>query len=127
MANIVEIAKEQGYVTTMFNRRRYVPELKNKNKNIVLFGQRIAMNTPIQGTAADIIKIAMNKLYKALKDNNLKSKLVMQVHDELIVETYNDEIDKVKAIMKDSMENVVKLDVPLDVDLNIGQSWFDAK
>ncbi len=127
MANIVEIAKEQGYVTTMFGRRRYVPELKNKNKNIVLFGQRIAMNTPIQGTAADIIKIAMNKLYKALKDNNLKSKLVMQVHDELIVETYNDEIDRVKEIMKDAMENVVKLDVPLDVDLNIGQSWYDAK
>lgn len=127
MANIIEIAKNQGYVTTMFGRRRYVPELRNKNKNIVLFGQRIAMNTPIQGTAADIIKIAMNRLYKALKDNNLKSKLVMQVHDELIVETYNDEIDKVKEIMKDSMENVVKLDVPLDVDLNVGQSWYDAK
>ena len=127
MANIVEIAKQQGYVTTMFGRRRYVPELKNKNKNIVLFGQRIAMNTPIQGTAADIIKIAMNKLYKALKDNNLKSKLVMQVHDELIVETYNDEIEKVKEIMIDAMENVVKLDVPLNVDLNIGQSWYDAK
>ena len=127
MANIVEIAKEQGYVTTMFGRRRYVPELKNKNKNIVLFGQRIAMNTPIQGTAADIIKIAMNRLYKALKDNNLKSKLVMQVHDELIVETYNDEIEKVKEIMIDAMENVVKLDVPLNVDLNIGQSWYDAK
>ena len=127
MTNIVEIAKEQRYDNNMLSRRRYVPELKNKNKNIVLFGQRIAMNTPIQGTAADIIKIAMNRLYKALKDNNLKSKLVMQVHDELIVETYNDEIEKVKEIMIDAMENVVKLDVPLNVDLNIGQSWYDAK
>ena len=85
------------------------------------------MNTPIQGTAADIIKIAMNKLYKALKDNNLKSKLVMQVHDELIVETFDDEIDAVKKIMKDSMENVVKLDIPLEVELNVGNSWYDAK
>jgi len=125
MENIVEIAQQQGYVTTMFNRRRYIPELKR----IALqeFGKRIAMNTPIQGTAADIIKIAMNKLYKALKDNNLKSKLVMQVHDELIVETFDDEIDAVKKIMKDSMENVVKLDIPLEVELNVGNSWYDAK
>ena len=85
------------------------------------------MNTPIQGSAADIIKIAMNKLYKVLKENNLKSKLVMQVHDELIVETYDDEIEKVKSLMKEAMENVVKLDIPLDVDLNVGKSWYDAK
>ena len=85
------------------------------------------MNTPIQGSAADIIKIAMNNLYKALKENNLKSKLVMQVHDELIVETFDDEIDIVKSIMKEAMENVIKLDIPLDIDLNVGDSWFDAK
>ena len=127
MQNIVKEAKEKGYVTTLFNRRRYIPELKNKNKNIVQFGERIAMNTPIQGSAADIIKIAMNKLYKVLKENNLKSKLVMQVHDELIVETYDDEIEKVKLLMKEAMENVVKLDIPLDVDLNVGKSWYDAK
>ena len=127
MQNIVKEAKEKGYVTTLFNRRRYIPELKNKNKNIVQFGERIAMNTPIQGSAADIIKIAMNKLYKVLKENNLKSKLVMQVHDELIVETYDDEIEKVKSLMKEAMENVVKLDIPLDVDLNVGKSWYDAK
>ena len=85
------------------------------------------MNTPIQGSAADIIKIAMNNLYKALKENNLKSRLVMQVHDELIVETFDDEIDIVKSIMKEAMENVIKLDIPLDIDLNVGDSWFDAK
>ena len=127
MQNIVKEAKEKGYVTTLFNRRRYIPELKNKNKNIVQFGERVAMNTPIQGSAADIIKIAMNKLYKVLKENNLKSKLVMQVHDELIVETYDEEIEKVKSLMKEAMENVVKLDIPLDVDLNVGNSWYDAK
>lgn len=127
MENIVKEAKEKGYVTTLFGRRRYIPELKNKNKNMIMFGERIAMNTPIQGTAADIIKIAMNKLYKALKDNNLKSKLVMQVHDELIVETYNDEKEIVSKLMRESMENVIKLDIPLEVDLNVGQSWYDAK
>lgn len=127
MENIVKEAKEKGYVTTLFGRRRYIPELKNKNKNMVMFGERIAMNTPIQGTAADIIKIAMNRLYKALKDNNLKSKLVMQVHDELIVETYDDEKEIVSNLMKEAMENVIKLDIPLEVDLNIGQSWYDAK
>ena len=127
MENIVKEAKEKGYVTTLFGRRRYIPELKNKNKNMVMFGERIAMNTPIQGTAADIIKIAMNKLYKALKDNNLKSKLVMQVHDELIVETYDDEREIVSNLMKEAMENVIKLDIPLEADLNIGQSWYDAK
>ena len=127
MKDIVKEAREKGYVSTLFGRRRYIPELKNKNKNIIQFGERIAMNTPIQGSAADIIKIAMNNLYKSLKNNNLKSKLVMQVHDELIVETFDDEVKAVKKIMKDTMENVVKLDIPLDVDLNVGNSWFDAK
>ena len=127
MTDIVKEAKEKGYVTTLYGRRRYIPELKNKNKNMVQFGERVAMNTPIQGTAADIIKIAMNRLYKALKENDLKSKLVMQVHDELIVETYEEEIEIVEKLMRESMENVIKLDIPLDIDLNIGQSWYDAK
>ena len=127
MSEIVKEAKEKGYVTTLYGRRRYIPELKNKNKNMIQFGERIAMNTPIQGTAADIIKIAMNKLYKALKDNNLRSKLIMQVHDELIVETYEDELNIVEKLMREAMENVIKLDIPLDIDLNIGQSWYDAK
>ena len=127
MDSIVKEAKENGYVSTLFGRRRYIPELKNKNKTIIQFGERVAMNTPIQGTAADIIKIAMNNLYKALKDNNLKSKLVMQVHDELIVETLEEEQEIVKKLMKETMENVVKLDIPLDIDLNVGKSWYDAK
>ena len=127
MKNIVEKAKEQGYVSTLFKRRRYIPELSNKNKNIVQFGKRVAMNTPIQGTAADIIKLAMNKIYNRLQEENLKSKLIMQVHDELIIETEPDEVEEVKKIMIDSMENIIHLKVPLSIDLNIGKSWYDAK
>ncbi len=127
MEDIVIKAKEQGYVTTLFNRRRYINELKNKNKNIVQFGERVAMNTPIQGTAADIIKLAMNKIYYKMKEKNLKSKLIMQVHDELIIETVPDEVEQVKEIMYDSMENIISLKVPLVIDLNIGKSWYDAK
>lgn len=126
MNNIVDEAKKDGYVKTLFNRRRYIPELKEKNRNIYEFGKRIAMNTPIQGTAADIIKIAMNRIYKRLKENNLKSKLVMQVHDELIIETVPDEINIVKKLLKEEMENVIKLKVPLDVDLKIAKTWYEA-
>ncbi len=127
MENIVKEAILKGYVTTMFGRRRYIPELTNKNKNVAQFGKRVAMNTPIQGSAADIIKLAMNKIYYRLKENNLKSKLIMQVHDELLIECVPEEIEEVKDIMRDSMENITKLNVPLDIDLNIGKSWFDAK
>lgn len=127
MDNIVKEAEAKSYVTTLFNRRRYVPELKQKNKNIIQFGQRIAMNTPIQGTAADIIKLAMNKIYISLKKRNLKSRLIMQVHDELIIESPNEEIQIVEAIMKEAMENVIKLKVPLKIDLNVGKSWYDTK
>ena len=127
MENIVIKAKDEGYVTTLFNRRRYINELKNKNKNIVQFGERVAMNTPIQGTAADIIKLAMNKIYYKMKEKNLKSKLIMQVHDELLIETVPNEVDIVKEIMHDAMENIISLKVPLVIDLNIGKSWYDAK
>ena len=98
MENIKQFAKDKGYVETLFNRRRYIPEMNSNNFMVRQFGARVAMNTPIQGTAADIIKIAMNKLYKSLKDNNLKSKLVMQVHDELIVETADNELEIVRKI-----------------------------
>ena len=127
MDSIVAETIEKGYVTTMFGRRRYVPEITDKNKNIVEFGKRIAMNTPIQGTAADIIKLAMNKVYTTLKERKLKSKLIMQVHDELIVEATEDELEIVKEILTDSMKDVVKLSVPLDIDLNVGKTWYDAK
>lgn len=126
MNNIVKKAQEDGYVTTLFKRRRYIPELKEKNKNVVEFGKRIAMNTPIQGTAADIIKIAMNRIYRALKENKLASKLIMQVHDELIIEVMPEEEEIVKKIMYEEMENVISLKVPLVIDLNVGKSWYDA-
>ncbi|MEG1059423.1 MAG: DNA polymerase I [Clostridia bacterium] len=127
MQNIVKEAKENGYVSTMFGRRRYIPELMQKNKNIIQFGERIAMNTPIQGTAADIIKLAMNKIYKKIKEKELNSKLIMQVHDELLIEVIPEELDMVKQIMHDAMENVIELKVPLNIDLNVGKSWYDAK
>ncbi len=127
MDETVEVAKQNGYVTTLLGRRRYIPELNQKNKNIIQFGERVAMNTPIQGTAADIIKLAMNKIYKKFKENNLNSKLIMQVHDELIVETNENELEKVKEIMYDAMEHIIELKVPLNIDLNIGKSWYDAK
>jgi DNA polymerase-1 len=127
MENIVKEGKEHGYVTTLLNRRRYIPELKAKNFNLRSFGERTAMNTPIQGTAADIIKIAMVKVYERLKENNLKSRLILQVHDELIIEVHKDEMDMVKNILKEEMENAVSLQVPLDIDMNEGVSWYETK
>ncbi|MCQ4923697.1 DNA polymerase I [Tissierella carlieri] len=127
MENIVEEGKEKGYVETILHRRRYIPELKAKNFNIKSFGERIAMNTPIQGSAADIIKMAMVKVYNELKTRNLKSRLILQIHDELIIEAEKDEIEEVKDIMKNVMENSIKLNVPLIVDLEVGDSWYDTK
>ena len=127
MDNIVLEATQKGYVSTLFGRRRYIKELTQKNKNVVQFGKRIAMNTPIQGTAADIIKVAMNKIYQRLKKEKLKSKLIMQVHDELLIEGPKEELEKVQKIMHECMENVIKLNVPLNIELNYGKSWFDAK
>ena len=127
MDNIIDDASSNGYVTTILNRRRYIPEIKSSNFMLRNAGKRAAMNAPIQGSAADIIKIAMINVYKKLEENNLKSKLTLQVHDELIVEAVDSEIDIVKKIVKDEMENAVCLDVNLDVDLNIGDSWYDTK
>lgn len=126
MKDIVKMGKEKGYVETLLHRRRYVPELQAKNFNVRSFGERIAMNTPIQGSAADIIKVAMVRVYNELKKRNLKSRLVLQVHDELIVETYKDEKDQVVNLLKDTMENAIKLDVPLKVDIQTGDSWYDT-
>lgn len=123
----VKRAKEQGYVTTMFNRRRALPGIFSKNFNIRSFAERMAMNTPIQGSAADIIKLAMIKTHNALKATNLKSRILLQVHDELVIETTKAEIEKVKEIVKDAMENAVKLSVPLIVDMNAGENWGESK
>jgi len=125
METVVEEAKEKGFVETLYNRRRYVPELKSNNYMVRQFGQRVAMNTPIQGTAADIMKIAMLNVFNKLKDK--KSKLILQVHDELLIETYPEEMDEVKKILKNEMENVIKLKVPLLAELSEGKNWFEAK
>lgn len=127
MKNTVEFGKENGYVKTMFERRRDLPEIKSSNHNLKSFGERVAMNMPIQGTAADIIKIAMIKVYNRLQKENMKSKLILQVHDELIVESPLDEVTKAESILKEEMENAVKLTVPLLVDVNSGKNWHDAK
>lgn len=127
MSNIVKEGKEKGYVETIFKRRRYIPELNSSNYNLKSFGERIALNTPIQGSAADIIKIAMIKVYKELKNRKLKSKLILQVHDELIIETHVDELKEVKKILKDTMESAVDLKVPLKIEMKDGNSWYDTK
>lgn len=127
MDETIEKAKEEGFVTTIFGRRRYIEELKAKNRNLVAFGERCAMNTPIQGSAADIIKIAMVKVYDALSEMCPKSHLVMQVHDELIVEAHPDEVSLVENILKTEMENAVKLSVPLIADVKTGNSWYETK
>lgn len=127
MINIVEETKEKGYVETLYHRRRYVPELKSNNYMVRQFGGRVAMNTPIQGTAADIMKIAMINVYNKLKENNLKSKLIVQVHDEILVETLKSEKEQVKQIVKEEMENVIKLKVPLLAEVEEGYNWYEAK
>lgn len=127
MKTIVEKAAADGYVSTMYNRRRYLPELAASNKITKAFGERVARNAPIQGTAADIIKIAMVNVYERLKAEGLKSKLILQVHDELIVEAYLEEKEAVEKIVREEMQNAADLRVPLLVDLNSGRSWYDTK
>ena len=126
MKNAVKMAKEKGYVLTLLNRRRYLPEVNSKNFNIRSFGERMAMNTPIQGTAADIIKVAMVKVFNKLKEVNFKSKLILQVHDELIIEAPEEELNQVSKIVKESMEEAIKLKVDLKVDLAYGDTWYDV-
>ena len=124
---LVEHAKEQGYVTTLYGRRRPVPELKSSNFMQRSFGERVAMNSPIQGTAADIMKIAMIRVDRELKRRNLESRIVLQVHDELLVETKREEIDEVKELLTETMKHAADLKVSLEVEANVGESWFDAK
>ena len=127
MNRLKKEAKENGYVKTMLGRIRYIPEASSTNANIRGFGERAAMNTPVQGTAADIIKLAMVKVYDRLKAEKLKARLILQVHDELIIETPENELDKVRQILKHEMENAIKLSVPLVADTAYGKSWYDAK
>ena len=127
MTNIVEVAKKRGYAETLYHRRRYIPELKSNNYMVRQFGSRVAMNTPIQGTAADIMKLSMINVYNRLKEENLESKIIVQVHDELLIETKQEEKDKVIRILKTEMENVINLDVPLKADVSEGSTWYEAK
>ena len=127
MNTITQFAKENGYVSTLYNRRRILPEINNSNRNIQEMGKRMAMNTPIQGTSADIIKIAMVKVAQRLKEEGLKAKLILQVHDELIVEAPLEEADRAAEILGEEMRNAAQLSVPLKVDVNKGENWYAAK
>lgn len=127
MNSNVAFAKEHGYVSTLTGRKRIIPEIKSANYNIRQFGERAAMNMPLQGSSADIIKIAMNNVYKALKKQGLKTKLILQVHDELVLDAPEEEVEKAAGILKYEMENAVKLKVPLTVEVHTGKNWYDAK
>lgn len=126
LEKLVVEAKEKGYVTTLFGRRRDIPEIKASNFIQRSFGERIAMNTPIQGTGADIIKMAMIKVYNKFKEENMKSKILLQVHDELLIQVYKTEEEKVRTILNEMMQNVVSLKVPLVIDVNKGENWLEA-
>jgi DNA polymerase-1 len=127
MEDIVDFAKDNGYVQTIFGRRRYIPELDSKNYVQREFGKRVALNAPIQGAAADIIKIAMIAVYKEIKKRKLKSRLILQVHDELVIETHKDEIKEVEDILRRCMMGAAKLSVPLEIDIHTGESLFEMK
>ena len=123
----VQEAKEKGYTTTLFGRRRPVPELNSSNFMQRSFGERVAMNSPIQGTAADIIKIAMIRVWEALRKEGLSSRLILQIHDELLIETKESEAERVRQILETQMKGAADLAVSLEVDLHTGKNWYDAK
>ena len=127
MDNVVKLAKDQGYIETLFKRRRYVPEISSRNFNVRSFGERIALNTPIQGTAADIIKIAMIKTYEKLKDQGLDAKIILQIHDEIIIESSEEDKEKAREILRECMENAADLKVDLLVDIGFGESMYESK
>jgi DNA polymerase-1 len=120
------IAREQGYVETLFGRRRYLPDIHSHNSVVRSFAERNAVNAPIQGTSADIIKLAMIRVDERLREEGLRTKMVLQIHDELLFDTLPEEVDRVKEIVVDTMENIVKLSVPLTVECNSGKSWLEA-
>ena len=127
LKNTIREAYEDAYVTTLFGRRRYIPELKASNGIQRKFGERVAMNSPIQGTAADIIKLAMVRVHNRLKEEGIDARLILQVHDELLIEAHRSVADRAREILKYEMENAVSYSVPLDVDIHIGNNWYEAK
>ena len=118
---------QNGYVETLYHRKREIPEILASNYNMREFGKRVAMNTPIQGTSADIIKIAMIRVHRKLKENNLRLSLILTVHDELLIEAHKEEVDMVKKILKEEMEHAADLGVPLLVDVHQGENWLAVK
>jgi DNA polymerase-1 len=120
---ILADAKKKGYVTTLYNRRRYLPEINSSNRAARQFAERTAINTPIQGTAADLIKIAMNRIYRRIRDTDLMTKLIMQVHDELVLEAPADELEKVEDMVQEEMEGVIDMTIPLKVSVAKGKNW----
>lgn len=127
MDEVVKKARETGYVETLFHRRRDLPELISSNKNMQSFGERVALNMPIQGTAADVMKLAMAAVWKRLRAEKPQARLVLQVHDELIVECFEDEAADVARLLEEEMENVVRLSVPLTAEAHWGKNWLEAK
>ena len=127
MEEVIRQAKQTGFVTTLMNRRRYLPNITSRNFNKRSFAERTAMNTPIQGTAADVIKLAMINLHKELTKERLQARMLLQVHDELIIEAPEEEIEKLKVVVPGAMETAIELDVPLKVDYAYGKTWYDAK
>jgi DNA polymerase-1 len=123
----VELARSQGYVETLFKRRRYIPEIKDKNFNTRAFGERLSQNSPLQGSAADLIKMAMVRLHRAIREEGLEARLLLQVHDELVLECPSGETTQTAALVKMHMETVAELKVPLVVEVGIGDHWLDAK
>ena len=126
MMNVQESARNNGYVTTLLNRRRYLPDIHSDNRQVREFAERNAINTPIQGTAADLIKVAMIKIFNRLNEKKLATKMIMQVHDELVFEVPNHEVDIVKELVQKEMENAIELLVPIKVDIGIGNNWLEA-
>ena len=127
MQELVEFCEKNGYVKTLCGRRREIPEIRDKNRMVREFGKRAAMNAPVQGSAADLIKIAMIRIDEAMKQAGVKSRMILQVHDELIFEVPEDEIDTMKSIITDGMEHAMELKVPLSAECSIGRNWYEAK
>ena len=127
MNESIEFAKNNGYVKTYFNRIRHIPEIKSENYMVRSFGERVALNMPLQGTASDVIKMAMLAVFNKLKENQLKSKLILQIHDELIIDVYPGEEEMIEKILKQEMTSVVNFSLPLEVSISCGNTWLEAK
>ncbi len=123
----IQLARERGYVETLFKRRRYIPEIRDRNFNMRAYGERNAQNSPLQGSAADLIKLAMIRISDAIEEDGLRSRMLLQVHDELVFEVPPEEVERMRVLVRSHMEQVVALDVPLVVDIGVGPNWLDAK